>query len=121
MVCFDEPATGINVVGTAEFLYVTIRKLFDIIHLNFPGIIIFALFGDNEFGAGGEAVGVGEGIAVGVEDFWPLALGAIVLLGDLGKGLAFFNDVESGGGWLRNLGFYFNGGLGGYSYGGGSG
>jgi hypothetical protein len=36
MVCFDEPATGINVVGTAEFLYVTFRKLFDIIPLNFP-------------------------------------------------------------------------------------
>jgi hypothetical protein len=80
----------------------------------------FLLFRDNQLSAWGEAVGVREGIAVGVEDFGPLALGAIVLLGDLGKSLAFFHDVDSGGGWLRSLGFYFNRRLRDYGYGCGS-
>jgi len=55
----------------------------------------FFSLGDKEFGAGDEAVGVGEIIAVGKDDFAPLARGAIVFGGDSRKSIALLDNVDS--------------------------
>ena len=56
---------------------------------------LFALLGDKEFAAGGEAVGVGEVVAVGKDDFTPLTGGAIVFGGDRRKSVALLDNVDS--------------------------
>jgi hypothetical protein len=55
------------------------------------------LLGDKEFGAGGEAVGVGEIITVGGDDFTPLTRGTIVFGGDGRKSIALLDDMNSWG------------------------
>ncbi len=90
-------AGSIPVPGSFHFL-------FSIRDLRFAGRIPskkvpapFFLLGDKEFGAGGEAVGVGKIITVGGEDFTPLTRGAIVFGGDRRKSVALLDDVNSWG------------------------
>ena len=55
------------------------------------------LIGDNQFGAGDEAVGVGKNFTVGGEDFTPLTRGAIIFGGDRRKSIALLDNVNSWG------------------------
>ena len=55
----------------------------------------FGLIWDKEFGAGDEAVGVGEIITISINNFTPLLRGAIIFGGDRGKGIALLDNVDS--------------------------